>query len=829
MRPGLVPRVAAGFALLAALAVLLPHDLCAQIVRFPTTQQTPDTVEAQRQEPRPIPVSRIPLRADSAFTRMRGLENQIRSGPDVRAVEQELPSELTAISASRARLERMVLESQSLRELRVLDEIWSGHEDRLAGWADTFESEWRDLQSAGSTLADISQTWDLTRAAAETDEGTPPEVMNRIRAVIEKADSLDTRIRNELGYLLGLESQLTDALEDVRDVRRDIEYAAASVRARTLQRNHPPVWRLPEAREEPVTETAVRMWGEDWTAARAFLGAHEGRLFITLLLFLFFLAAAVRLRSRIESEELEDDETLRGAADTLSRPVSAALLIVIIIASAMFPRAPVNMWEVVAVASVYPLYRLLPTSSVTLVNRAMRVVLLLFAGAAVAALLLPPSLEYRIFTLVLGIAVVVAAIGLLREADREAANRTGWGRLVWHTSRVIIPVAAFAVAAGVLGWSLLAELLVFGLVYGAYLGLGLAVGYRVLAGIVRLVPHSYLGQRSRILTRHGELISIRVIRAIRVGALLLWAWLTLELFYLADPLAGWVRSLFTGSVSVGIIEVSLGRVAGFLVILLLSVWIARFIRFVLDEEVVPRLQLKRGVGNAVSTVVQWTVLGLGLLTAAGALGLGAQQLAIVAGALGVGIGFGLQNIVNNFVSGLILIFEQPVKVGDFVHITALGLTGEVKKIGIRSSVVRDFDGAEVIVPNANLISSEVVNWTLSDQRRRIHTDVGVAYGTDPHRVIEILKGVADDHPEILRYPEPAVLFRGFGESSLDFRLLSWIGSFADFLRVRSELYVAAHDALVEAKITIPFPQRDLYLKSVPTSPDGSGGLVGGAQ
>jgi len=273
----------------------------------------------------------------------------------------------------------------------------------------------------------------------------------------------------------------------------------------------------------------------------------------------------------------------------------------------------------------------------------------------------------------------------------------------------------------------------------------------------------------------------------------------------------------TGAIRIGALEFSLEKVVSFAVVILLAIWIARFVRFVLDVEILPRFKLKRGASNAISTVVQWTILGAGLLTAGSALGLQSGQLAIVFGALSVGIGFGLQNVVSNFVSGLILIFEQPVKVGDKVEITSLALIGEVRRIGIRASVVRTFEGAEVIVPNGNLISSEVVNWTLSDQKRRVRVEVGVAYGTDPHRVIETLKRVAGEHPEVLKYPEPMVVFLEFGDSALLFRLMFWTATFDDFFRVRSEVYVAVNDAFKEADITIPFPQRDLHLKNLPES------------
>ena len=146
----------------------------------------------------------------------------------------------------------------------------------------------------------------------------------------------------------------------------------------------------------------------------------------------------------------------------------------------------------------------------------------------------------------------------------------------------------------------------------------------------------------------------------------------------------------------------------------------------------------------------------------------------------------LQNVVNNFISGLILVFERPVKIGDTIEVGAM--LGEVRRIGIRSSTVRTYDGAEVIVPNGNLISAEVINWTLSDRMRRIKIPVGVAYGTDPQKVLDLLAGVAKDSNDVMRFPEPHALFLGFGESSLDFELRFWTANFDHWIagcRVRS--------------------------------------------
>jgi small-conductance mechanosensitive channel len=179
------------------------------------------------------------------------------------------------------------------------------------------------------------------------------------------------------------------------------------------------------------------------------------------------------------------------------------------------------------------------------------------------------------------------------------------------------------------------------------------------------------------------------------------------------------------------------------------------------------------------------------------------------------VGFGLQNIVNNFVSGLILLFERPIRIGDTVEMN--GIVGRVRRIGARSSTIHTFQDAEVIVPNSDLISKEVINWTLSSLRRRVDIPVGVAYGTDPGRVFSLLLDVAGAHPGVIGNPKPEAYFLGFGESALDFELRFWTYQ-EDWFRLKSEVAVSLLQALREANIEVPFPQRELRIRNI-------GGLV----
>jgi small-conductance mechanosensitive channel len=268
--------------------------------------------------------------------------------------------------------------------------------------------------------------------------------------------------------------------------------------------------------------------------------------------------------------------------------------------------------------------------------------------------------------------------------------------------------------------------------------------------------------------------------------------------------------------TIGSLTLSTGGLLGAVVILLFTWLIARLVRFLLAEEMVPRLRLRRGSGQSLVTLVNYSIFGIGVMMAASAMGLTGTQLAVVVGALSVGIGFGLQTIVNNFVSGLILIFERPIMVGDTVQ--TVDHFGKVERIGIRASTIRSFDGAEIIVPNGDLISKEVVNWTRSDEIRRVDVLVGVAYGTDPETVLEILLRVATEHAKVRETPGPKAQMIGFGDSSLDFRLRCWT-TVEDWVDVASDVHVAINRELKAAGVTIPFPQRDLHV--IPRAGEGA--------
>lgn len=266
--------------------------------------------------------------------------------------------------------------------------------------------------------------------------------------------------------------------------------------------------------------------------------------------------------------------------------------------------------------------------------------------------------------------------------------------------------------------------------------------------------------------------------------------------------------LFTIGTSVITVWVLVYLVGAILVVTYLSGVIKR----VLINRVLKHRVADVGVRQAIGTIVRYVILLIGFAIIIQTAGIDLSALTIILGALGVGIGFGLQNITDNFISGIIILFERPIKVGDRVQVGAI--TGNVVRISPRATTVITNDNISVIIPNSQFISSNVINWSHTDRNVRIHVPVGVSYGSDVEQVRAVLLEVAGKHPGVLSAPKAEVLFRGFGDSSLDFELLVWTQSFTDrpaFLQ--SELNFRIRARFQEAGIEVPFPQRDLHIKS----------------
>ena len=287
--------------------------------------------------------------------------------------------------------------------------------------------------------------------------------------------------------------------------------------------------------------------------------------------------------------------------------------------------------------------------------------------------------------------------------------------------------------------------------------------------------------------------------------------LTLSLDLLLGTRLGKYLSWLESGISIGGTRITIINVAYLIIFLVFFRFLSRIIREGLQNRVLPRTRLDIGARASFVNVVIYAFWILAIYTGINILGINLSSLAFMAGALGIGIGFGLQNVVNNFVSGIILLFDPSIQVGDMVQIGEDW--GTVNRINIRTTIVQTFDNASLIIPNSEMLSNKVTNWSFKDPKVRRQVDVGVAYGSDVQLVRKILLEIVGDMPEIMNDPAPRVDFTDFGDSALIFRVRFWISSPEFWLGAPTELRFRIDEEFKKNGIEIAFPQQDIHIRS----------------
>ena len=322
----------------------------------------------------------------------------------------------------------------------------------------------------------------------------------------------------------------------------------------------------------------------------------------------------------------------------------------------------------------------------------------------------------------------------------------------------------------------------------------------------------WLEQRGHLERSRREQLALPISLLLKLAVLVLSVpFIMLQWGYTWPDIQDWYRQLFFGF-HIGNTQVTFGALLASIIVFGLGYAAARLFQGWLDVQVLQPSGISGGVRHSIRTGVGYVGMLVAALAAFSYAGFNLSSLAIVAGAFSIGIGFGLQNLVNNFVSGLILLAERPIRVGDLVVVG--GEEGYVRKISVRSTEIETFDRAHVLIPNSSFVSDKVKNWTLRNSVRRVAINIGTAYACNPRQVREVLLKVACNNPDVLHTPEPVVDLREFGASSLNFILYVFIGDISKTASVRTDLSIAIFDAFADAGIEIPFTQTDVNIRNI---------------
>jgi potassium efflux system protein len=811
-----VPPVAAAWLLIAAICMSLPAAF-AQDEGVASGE-----MEAQPEEAEKPPITEIFKLRDELQ------EFQLSVGAlDTEAVLKELarraedlPARLAQLKqiAESGRFEDMTYEAlidlqTAVREgLDELERLFS----QLADRADK-----RDDQL--DKLADLQKRWQ-EQVEVVTEREAPPSVMEMVAATEPELDAMRDDLRADRDTALTALSQMEAFKQLAVRFQNEVRLRQQALELEAQTASDAPIWDRRSWEQPFVGGERVHELDRYLGSLRAYLEEHGFRLLLMFAGVFAFVYWALWATGEKVSEHMKQDSISLKAAAVFENRLSASILAALMVCYWLAPPGPAVFSHLLAALMPIPAAALALTvfaGPIRVSVITLAVVLVLVQAQVIIETM--PAVQ-QIIVAFQALALTLAFLyDLVRGNWAKAFPRVPDRRLRWlvRLSCVLFIVILVMVVAGYIGIASTLRDVVFG---GLGLGLVFVSASYVLTGLALALLWMPPLRDIALVRQERWTIASKVRQGVRFVSFIGWLIATLTISGFFGRILDLVGAILATEWEIGAVTLNVSALIYGALIFLATLVISRFVRFLLETPVDSKYTFSVGAAFAISKLLRYAIVVIGFLFAIVVMGFDLTSVTVLAGALGVGLGFGLQSIFNNFFSGLILLMEQPIQIND---VTKIGdLMGTVKKVGIRATQIETFDGAEVIVPNADFISKTVLNWTKSNRRRRVEIDVGVAYGTEPDEVIGILEAVAAEDENVGDDPKSFAVFTGFGESSLNFRLYAWLTDLSDLVAKAGAIRKDVLLKLREASITVPFPQRDVRVvmsgeSKLPPAPGGN--------
>ncbi|WP_249729374.1 mechanosensitive ion channel domain-containing protein [Acidovorax sp. CCYZU-2555] len=765
----------------------------------------------------PIALQDILARADDDQQRVDRARRLLAAPDPLGPLQASLDAIAAPVDAKLHNVAGAALRELPVMRLESLARHWQFDVRRQERWEADARRAFAPYADSALYLAQRRAAWSATRAQGLLD-GLPAALAERVDGMLSGIDAAEAALGVALSRQFALMQQASELKARIDAGGSDVAAAIAEIDRGLLRKDAPALWQGLEKPDAAALSPQLQMdrgldierqFAIDYNAADT--GNQRALQVVQLLLLPVIVWLVVRSRHVLPV----GDGAPVAATLALRRPLSAWLLLSLLAVLAFEADAPLLVQECVLLLALVPALRLLPAGTLRALGAWPYVAVVLYVLDRVGVAVPVDKGWYRLYLLGLNALALGLTVWLLRRTARPPQITAGAGLRLRTTVRavawVVLCLLAVAAIANVVGNVSLAETLTSGVIDSGYMALLLYAGVNACLGLLRALFGQPELVHRRLVREHGALVQTAGTRLLLLAAGIGWLIYSMDRFRVLRPLHDASTTVLAFGINAGEVSIHLGDVLTFAFSAWLALWAARAVRRLLRDELPGRAGLPRGAGNSIASLSYYGVLLVGLLIALSAAGFKVSQLTLVFGALGVGIGFGLQNVVNNFVSGLVLMFERPIQPGDVVDVA--GISGTVRGIGLRATVIRTFDGADVVVPNGQLLNGNLTNWTMFDRSRRVEVVVGVAYGSDPGRVIALLQAAACETPGVAATPAPVVLMTGYGDNGLNFAVRVWAQDQNDWSALRSALLARMLGALNAAGIAIPYNQLEVTLRS----------------
>ncbi len=770
----------------------------------------PELPAAIPEKPAAIPLPDVAARSIELGQMLRDASSKLPLPEQLEALQKNITDNEGLVNSKVEEANRMLAGNPNSLEVREEENYWRGMAAFTASWQQQLLTWANDAQAAITMVNTQEPIWTATLEENKNDHDLGP-VLDVLQNNLTELGRVRKQAQGVLQSAVKMQIKVGTFDQTAGTMVSQLSQARLKLKGHLLDRDSQALWKISTRRQMGESGSLFHSVNSRVISIAYYLVEHGTAITILCLLMIASVVLARRLHRMVRDKQPTDDLDV-DAYRILRHWLALGLLPPLIIGYAFAPSAPLTLLGFIIMLSFFPILTILPP----LLPDRMRMLLYTFAALygfnwTVALLGLSPVVR-RDIQFFSNLALFAVLAYRVRPSHTPLLQKSWWGRVLSFGIRAAVALLGISLAADLFGYVKLSHYLAVAFIYSTFVAISIFTAVRVFTILLTAGLRSPLAERFAVVRLHREALARWAPKILRWIGVLIWSMAALELLGMLEATQSGLQTFFDYQIAGSASGITFGRLLGFFLILAVGYAIASTVRFVFREEVLGRFQMSRGLPELISSIVYYSLLLLVALGAINAGGIELNKFTVLTGAFGVGVGFGLQNIINNFVSGLILQFERPIHIDDILEVDTN--LGKVTRIGIRSSTIKTFQGAEVIIPNATLISNKVINWTLSESQRRRELPVGVAYGTDPNLVLQILRDAASRHELVLSKPEPMVYFTGFGESSLDFVLHFWVMQENNGLQITSEVAITAMRLLEDAGIEIPFPQRDLHVRSV---------------
>ncbi len=755
----------------------------------------------------PIPVDQIPL----FFQKVSNIEIEITQLTTIPQEINDLDSIIDYYIYELADKNEFLIDSVDNLKLNSLNSeniYWQNAKSKSNEWNDRLSEYLKRLNAKQNELDLLIEEGKVTTENAE--EGSiPGEMLSMLAYSMSSLEISKKKISDAINATIRIQAQLSPSIALIDDSQNRIKKAQDEFLFHIWLPEQPPIWKYTKElrsqfKKQSFQETLKKYWQDN----RNYWNENKNQMVVYFLLFLiisFYLLYLKRNRKKLKeaNEEFDFDNNI-----LLKHPFLTSFLLLAVIVI-IFSEAPGNVIRFIALISSIPaaimLYRF------AYYVRLLQVISFLFFILTMQFIYLVEDINsYRIFLLI--VAPILGTICFLVIKKTHHFFKTFKELRVFLETvlQLFFIISVISFIANVVGSVEFSSFLLLNAITSIIVGVFLYIGSLLLINIVAILIIVPPLNRSKILSNYHDKVLSTIRRLSAIFSIAIWFYFTFSLFNLWDDVSEAFIGFFTREIVIGELNISIISIIYFFATIIISIWLSRILRFIINEEVFKRTEKESySLSGTVNLVIRYSFITLGVVLAFAAAGIDLSKLTVLLGALGVGIGFGLQNLFNNLISGIFLAFERPIKVGDVVDVA--DLQGIVMDIGFRASIIRTWSGAEVIVPNGDLISGKLVNWTLSDKRKRYGIDLTIAHGNDPSKVLELLRECALECDPVLKNPTPIPRFLGLNQYGMSFQLLFWLPDINNGFGPRTQLNSIVYNRLNEHGITIQFARTDVHI------------------